>query len=70
MPIPHQKKQRIPLDLEPAVMTNLIENSKKLGVNRTKLARIFIKYGLANIDEAIDYGDKIIRKNPPKEPTP
>lgn len=60
MPIRHRGKQRIPLDLEPPVMEKLESSASQCGINRTRLARILIKYGLANLSKAIEYGDRII----------
>lgn len=72
MPTNHRGKQRIPLDLEPALLDHLVAASTKLGIKRTVLARIFIKYGLNNLDDAVEFGDKIAWKprdiSQPKEP--
>jgi len=62
MPTNHRGKQRIPLDLEPALLDHLVAASTKLGIKRTVLARIFIKYGLNHLDDAIEFGDKIAWK--------
>lgn len=60
MPVRHRGKQRIPLDLEPPVMEKLETSAAQYGINRTRLARILIKYGLSNLEKAIEYGDRIV----------
>lgn len=70
MPTNHRGKQRIPLDLEPALLDHLVAASTKLGIKRTVLARIFIKYGLNHLDDAIEFGDKIAWKPRSQFPTP
>lgn len=60
MPVRHNGKQRIPLDLESPVMAKLESAAANCGINRTKLARVLIKYGLANLQKAVEYGDRII----------
>lgn len=55
----HGNKQRVPVDLEKNLLASLEEAANKNGIKRTVLMRIFIKYGLNNLEPALKFGDKI-----------
>jgi len=46
--MPAVNYDRIPVYLEPEVLQKLEETAAKIGINRTKLMRMCIKYVLAN----------------------
>lgn len=56
----HGNQKRIPVDVEPQVFDALVEQANKLKLTRTRLARIFIKFGLENLEAALQHGDTII----------
>ena len=68
MPVQHRGKQRVPVDLEPRLMEHVALISDRYNVPRTKLIRMFIKYGMNNIDAVIKQGDSLVWTEPlPKE---
>lgn len=60
MPVKHRGKERVPVDLEPNLMEHVQLISTRYNVPRTKLIRIFIKYGMNNIEQAIKQGDSLV----------
>ena len=64
MPIKHRAKHRVPVDLEPSVLEHLEATARSLGLPRTTLLRILVKYSLYHLDDAIKCGDTI-RWQPP-----
>lgn len=69
MPVRHRGKERVPVDLEPNLMEHVQCISERYNINRTKLIRIFIKYGMNHIDEAIKQGDSLVWKVPDEQTT-
>jgi len=64
MPVQHRGKQRVPVDLEPKLMAHVALISDRYNVPRTKLIRMFIKYGMNNIDAVIKQGDSLVWTEP------
>jgi hypothetical protein len=64
MPVQHRGKQRVPVDLEPNLMAHVALISDRYNVPRTKLIRMFIKYGMNNIDAVIKQGDSLVWTEP------
>ncbi len=64
MPVRHRGKERVPVDLEPNLMEHVQLISAKYNVPRTKLIRIFIKYGMNHIEDAIKQGDSLVWETP------
>jgi ribosomal protein L7Ae-like RNA K-turn-binding protein len=64
VPVRHRGKERVPVDLEPNLMEHVQLISSKYNVPRTKLIRIFIKYGMNHVEEAIKQGDSLVWKVP------
>lgn len=64
MPVRHRGKERVPVDLEPNLMEHVQIISTKYNVPRTKLIRIFIKYGMNHIEDAIKQGDSLVWEIP------
>jgi len=64
MPVQHRGKQRVPVDLEPNLMAHVVLISDRYNVPRTKLIRMFIKYGMNNIDAVIKQGDSLVWTEP------
>lgn len=60
MVVRHRKKIRVPADLAPELVETLEQTAKEYNIPRTQLIRIFIKYGLSNVKEALKYGDRIL----------
>lgn len=64
MPVKHRGKERVPVDLEPNLMEHVQCISDKYNVPRTKLIRIFIKYGMNHVEDAIKLGDALVWQEP------
>lgn len=64
MSVKHFNKRRVPVDLEPETMEHVVNTANRLRLTRTKLLRILVKYGLENIQAAIQHGDKIVWVSP------
>jgi hypothetical protein len=69
MPVRHRGKERVPVDLEPNLMEHVQIISAKYNVPRTKLIRIFIKYGMNHIEDAIKQGDSLVWEVPNEQTT-
>ena len=69
MPVRHRGKERVPVDLEPNLMEHVQLISSKYNIPRTKLIRIFIKYGMNHVEDAIKQGDSLVWKVPDEQTT-
>lgn len=65
MPVQHRGKQRVPVDLEPALMEHVAHIASTYNIPRTKLLRVLIKYGISNLELAIKHGDSLSWSKPP-----
>lgn len=54
----HGNKVRLHVDLEPTLVDMIEAQAEKLGLKRAALTRTLVKYGISNMDAALQQGDK------------
>jgi len=55
--LPVSNYNKIPVHIEASLQNELERLVIKVGINRTKLIRMFIKFGLTKIEEVKSFGD-------------